>query len=84
MEAANDTTPDADKIINEKTSSLFPTLANAEALPAAILQVQSNQLLLGKDEVLAKLNIKMTSAFKAVYELAQQNLRMRDLPRNCY
>ena len=32
-----------------------------------------------KDEVLQKLDVKMTSAFKAVYELAQtKNLNMRD------
>ncbi|NLP00275.1 MAG: Glu/Leu/Phe/Val dehydrogenase [Clostridiaceae bacterium] len=82
-EAANGpTTPDADKIINERNIFLIPDfLANAGGVTCSYFeQVQSNQnYYWEKDEVLAKLNIKMTSAFKAVYELAQsKNLRMRD------
>ena len=43
-------------------------------------QVQCNQnYYWEKDEVLEKLDTKMTAAFKAVYELSKnENLRMRD------
>ena len=82
-EAANGpTTPDADKIIDERNIFLIPDfLANAGGVTCSYFeQVQSNQnYYWEKDEVLAKLKIKMTSAFRAVYELAQsKKLRMRD------
>ncbi|NLL68070.1 MAG: Glu/Leu/Phe/Val dehydrogenase [Clostridiaceae bacterium] len=82
-EAANGpTTPDADKIINERNIFVIPDfLTNAGGVTCSYFeQVQSNQnYYWEKDEVLEKLNIKMTSAYKAVYELAQsKNLRMRE------
>jgi len=82
-EAANGpTTPDADKIITERNIFLIPDfLANAGGVTCSYFeQVQSNQnYYWEKDEVLEKLKIKMTSAFRSVYELAQsKKLRMRD------
>ena len=82
-EAANGpTTPDADKVITERNIFLIPDfLANAGGVTCSYFeQVQSNQnYFWEKDEVLEKLNTKMTSAFKAVYDLAQsKGLRMRD------
>ena len=82
-EAANGpTTPDADRVIDERNIFLIPDfLANAGGVTCSYFeQVQSNQnYYWEKDEVLAKLKIKMTSAFKSVYELAKsKNLRMRD------
>ena len=82
-EAANGpTTPDADKVIAERDIFLIPDfLANAGGVTCSYFeQVQCNQnYYWGKDEVLEKLDTKMTSAFKSVYELAQSNnLRMRD------
>jgi glutamate dehydrogenase len=83
IEAANGpTTPDADKVINDRNIFLVPDfLANAGGVTCSYFeQVQSNQnYYWEKDEVLEKLNTKMTSAFNAVYELSQsKSLRMRD------
>ncbi|MDD5361348.1 MAG: Glu/Leu/Phe/Val dehydrogenase [Ignavibacteria bacterium] len=76
------TTPDADKIIEEKNIFLIPDfLANAGGVTCSYFeQVQSNMnYFWEKDEVLGKLDVKMTSAFLAVYELARKNkLYMRD------
>jgi glutamate dehydrogenase (NAD(P)+) len=82
-EAANGpTTPDADKVINDRGIFLLPDfLTNAGGVTCSYLeQVQCNMnYFWDKDEVLEKLNSKMTSAFKAVYELAQsKKLTMRD------
>jgi len=83
VEAANGpTTPDADRIINERGIFLVPDfLANAGGVTCSYFeQVQCNMnYYWEKEEVLAKLDTKMTSAFRAVYELARsKNLNMRD------
>ncbi len=83
VEAANGpTTPDADKVIAERNIFLIPDfLANAGGVTCSYFeQVQSNMnYYWEKDEVLGKLDVKMTSAFIAVSELAQKrNLHMRD------
>jgi len=82
-EAANGpTTPDADKVIDGRNIFLIPDfLANAGGVTCSYFeQVQSNQnYYWEKDEVLDKLKIKMTSAFRSVYDLAKsKKLRMRD------
>ncbi len=82
-EAANGpTAPDADKVINDRGIFLLPDfLTNAGGVTCSYFeQVQCNMnYFWEKDEVLEKLNTKMTSAFKAVYELAQsKKLTMRD------
>ncbi len=82
-EAANGpTTPEADKVINERGIFLLPDfLTNAGGVTCSYFeQVQCNMnYFWEKEEVLEKLNTKMTSAFKAVYDLAQsKKLTMRD------
>jgi glutamate dehydrogenase (NAD(P)+) len=76
------TTPDADKVIQERGIFLIPDfLANAGGVTCSYFeQVQSNMnYYWEKDEVLGKLDVKMTSAFLAVSELARkQKLYMRD------
>lgn len=76
------TTLGADKIIKEKNIFLIPDfLANAGGVTCSYFeQVQSNMnYYWGKDEVLGKLDNKMTDAFIAVSELAKKkNLYMRD------
>lgn len=76
------TTPDVDEIIKERNIFVIPDfLANAGGVTCSYFeQVQSNSnFYWEKDEVLEKLDLKMTAAFKAVWELAQQrNLYMRD------
>ncbi|HZK27172.1 MAG TPA: Glu/Leu/Phe/Val dehydrogenase [Thermoclostridium sp.] len=83
LEAANGpTTPDADKVIKERGIFLIPDfLANAGGVTCSYFeQVQCNMnYFWEKDEVLEKLETKMTSAFKSVYELAvEKDLYMRD------
>ena len=83
LEAANGpTTTDADKVINERGIFLIPDfLANAGGVTCSYFeQVQCNMnYYWEKDEVLEKLDTKMTSAFNAVYETAQsKKLTMRD------
>jgi len=83
LEAANGpTTPDADKVIDERGIFLIPDfLANAGGVTCSYFeQVQCNMnYYWEKDEVLQKLDTKMTSAFNAVYELAvSKGLKMRD------
>jgi glutamate dehydrogenase len=82
-EAANGpTTPDADKVINERNIFVIPDfLANAGGVTCSYFeQVQCNMnYYWEKDEVMQKLDTKMTAAFKAVYELSvNKNLNMRD------
>jgi len=76
------TTPDADKVIQEKGIFVIPDfLANAGGVTCSYFeQVQSNMnYYWEKDEVLGKLDLKMTAAFHAVHDLAKKrNLYMRD------
>jgi glutamate dehydrogenase len=76
------TTPEADKIIAERNIFLIPDfLANAGGVTCSYFeQVQSNMnYYWEKDEVLGRLDIKMTAAFHAVNELAKKRkLYMRD------
>ena len=76
------TTPEADEIIKQRNIFLLPDfLTNAGGVTCSYFeQVQCNtNYYWEKDEVLAKLDTKMTSAFAAVYDLAKrQNLYMRD------
>ena len=83
VEGANGpTTQDADDILREKEIFLIPDfLANAGGVTCSYFeQVQSNMnFYWEKDEVLEKLDNKMTSSFKDVYKLAaKKDLYMRD------
>jgi glutamate dehydrogenase len=83
VEGANGpTSNDADKVINERGIFMVPDfLANAGGVTCSYFeQVQSNMnYFWEKEEVLEKLDCKMTSAFKSVYETAQsKKLTMRD------
>lgn len=76
------TTPDSDEIIKEKNIYLVPDfLCNAGGVTCSYFeQVQCNMnYFWTKEEVLEKLDSKMTSAFHAVHKLSQEkNLYMRD------
>lgn len=76
------TTPEADKVIQERGIFLLPDfLANAGGVTCSYFeQVQCNMnYYWGKEEVLEKLDQKMTSAYLAVSELARKRkLYMRD------
>jgi glutamate dehydrogenase len=76
------TTPEADKVIQERGIFMIPDfLANAGGVTCSYFeQVQSNMnYYWEKDEVLGKLDVKMTSAFLAVSELARKRkLYMRE------
>lgn len=76
------TTPEADKVIQERGIFVIPDfLANAGGVTCSYFeQVQSNMnYFWERDEVLGKLDVKMTSAFLAVSELAKKKkLYMRD------
>ncbi len=83
FEAANGpTTPDCDPLIAESGITLVPDfLCNAGGVTCSYFeQVQCNMnYFWSREEVLEKLQFKMTSAFRAVYELAEKkNLYMRD------
>ncbi len=83
VEGANGpTTPEADVQIKERGILLIPDfLANAGGVTCSYFeQVQSNMnYFWEKDEVLGKLDLKMTSAYFAVSELARrEKLTMRD------
>lgn len=83
VEGANGpTTPDADEVIKERGIFMIPDfLANAGGVTCSYFeQVQSNtNYYWEKDEVLQKLDAKMTAAFRAVSDLAKKhNLYMRD------
>ncbi len=76
------TTPEADEVLAARGIFMIPDLlANAGGVTCSYFeQVQSNQnYFWEKDEVLGKLDSKMTSAFIAVSELARKRkLYMRD------
>ena len=76
------TTPEADAALKERGVFVIPDfLANAGGVTCSYFeQVQSNMnYFWEKDEVLGKLDVKMTSAFLAVSELARKReLSMRD------
>ncbi len=76
------TTPEADVQIRKRGILLIPDfLANAGGVTCSYFeQVQSNMnYFWEKDEVLGKLDVKMTAAYYAVSELARrENLYMRD------
>jgi len=76
------TTPEADNVIAERGIFMIPDfLANAGGVTCSYFeQVQSNMnYFWEKDEVLGKLDVKMTAAYLAVSELARQRkLFMRD------
>src|SRR5206468_11123605 len=76
------TTPEADAIIRERNILLIPDfLANAGGVTCSYFeQVQSNMnYYWEKDEVLGKLDVRMTAAYYAVSELARrEKLSMRD------
>ena len=76
------TAPEADAVIEKRGVFVLPDfLANAGGVTCSYFeQVQSNMnFFWPKDEVLGKLDVKMTDAFIAVYKLAKKhNLYMRD------
>ena len=76
------TTPDADKVLAERNIFVIPDfLANAGGVTCSYFeQVQSNMnYFWEQEEVLRRLDTKMTSAFHAVADLsARQKLGMRD------
>ena len=76
------TTPEADAILDSRNIFVIPDfLANAGGVTCSYFeQVQSNMnFYWPRKEVLDRLDEKMTSAFKAVYDLAQKKkLYMRD------
>ncbi len=83
VEGANGpTTPEADRALQDRGLFVIPDfLANAGGVTCSYFeQVQSNtNYYWEKDEVLAKLDVKMTAAFAAVHDLAKrQKLFMRD------
>ena len=83
MSVANGpTTPEASIIIDQKGIFTIPDfLANAGGVTCSYFeQVQSNMnYFWTKDEVLGKLDVKMTSAYIAVSDFARMNkLSMRD------
>jgi glutamate dehydrogenase (NAD(P)+) len=69
------TSPDADRVLHERGVFMIPDLlANAGGVTASYFeQVQSNMnYFWERDEVLGKLDLKMTSAFIAVSDLARK------------
>jgi glutamate dehydrogenase (NAD(P)+) len=83
LEGANGpTTPDADKILNERKIMVIPDfLANSGGVVCSYFeQVQSNMnYFWTKEEVLGKLDDKMTAAFYSVLELSKKKkVSLRD------
>ena len=79
------TTPEADRILKERGIFNIPDfLANAGGVTCSYFeQVQSNMnYYWERDEVLGKLDLKMTAAYHAVSDLARaRSLYHRDQPR---
>ena len=75
------TTPDADRVLQERGITVLPDLlANAGGVTTSYFeQVQSNMnYYWPRDEVLGKLDLRMTGAFLAVHELsAKRGIPMR-------
>ena len=76
------TTPEADEVLKQRNIFVIPDfLANAGGVTCSYFeQVQSNMnYYWDRDEVLSKLDLKMTSAFNAVHDVStKQKLYMRD------
>lgn len=76
------TTPEADEVLQKRGIYVIPDfLANAGGVTCSYFeQVQSNMnYFWSRDEVLGKLDVKMTDAFHAVHELSEKRkLYMRD------
>ncbi len=76
------TSPEADKVLHERGVFMIPDLlANAGGVTCSYFeQVQSNSnYFWDREEVLGKLDLKMTAAFVGVSDVARgQNLPMRD------
>jgi len=76
------TTPEADAVIKERGIFLVPDfLCNAGGVTVSYFEGVQNDMNFywTKDEVLTKLDTKMTEAFKAVYEMShKENVYMRD------
>ncbi len=76
------TAPEADEVLKKRGTFIVPDfLANAGGVTCSYFeQVQSNMnYYWERDEVLGKLDVKMTSAFAAVHDIAdRQKLYMRD------
>jgi len=76
------TTPEADIVLNDKKIFIVPDfLANAGGVVCSYFeQVQNNMnYYWEKDEVLSKVDVKMTTAFAAVSDFSKQNdLKMRE------
>ncbi len=76
------TTPEADQVIQKRSIYMVPDfLANAGGVTCSYFEQVQNSMnyYWPKDEVLGKLDIKMTAAFLAVNELAKKRkLYMRD------
>ncbi len=76
------TSPEADAVLKDRGIFVIPDfLANAGGVTCSYFeQVQSNMnFFWSRDEVLGKLDLKMTAAFEAVLDVAKtQNIPMRD------
>jgi glutamate dehydrogenase (NAD(P)+) len=74
------TTPEADKVIHERGIFMLPDfLANAGGVTCSYFeQVQSNMnYFWERDDVLSRLDVKMTAAFEAVSELTDEKILSR-------
>ena len=80
--ASGPTTPEADKVVRDRNIFMIPDLlANVGGVTCSYFeQVQSNMnYYWEKDDILSRLDLKMTSAFHDVSDLARkQGIYMRD------